>query len=61
MVEHVDSYVYLGINLDAEMSLRLFASHLYNRIKKFLLCQKLGGILTARPQVLCINRLYCLF
>ena len=32
-VEHVDSYVYLGISLDAEMSLCLFASHLYNRIQ----------------------------
>ena len=30
-IGHVDSYVYLGVNLDAEMSLRLFATHLYNR------------------------------
>ena len=33
IIGHVESYVYLGINLDAEMSLNLFASHLYNRIQ----------------------------
>ena len=32
-IEQVDSYVYLGINLDAGMSLNLFASHLYNRVQ----------------------------
>ena len=38
-IGHVDSYVYVGINLDAGMSLNLFASHLYNRthIKIFTL------------------------
>ena len=30
---HVNSYVYLGIYLDAEMSLGLYAAHLYNRIQ----------------------------
>ena len=32
-IEHVNSYVYLGMNLDAGMSLNLFALHLYNRIQ----------------------------
>ena len=32
-IEHVNSYVYLGINLDDSMSLTLFAQHLYNRIQ----------------------------
>ena len=32
-IEYVDSYVYLGIHLDAGMSLNLFASHLYNRVQ----------------------------
>ena len=32
-IGHVDSYIYLGIHLDAGMSLSLFASHLYNRIQ----------------------------
>ena len=42
MIGHVDSYVYLGINLDAGMSLSLFASHLYNRIQiKLLTLSKL--------------------
>ena len=30
---HINSYVYLGIPLDAEMSLGLYAAHLYNRIQ----------------------------
>ena len=33
MIGHVNSYVYLGIYLDAGMSLAMFASHLYNRIQ----------------------------
>ena len=33
VIEHVYSYVYLGIVLDAEMSLNSFTSHLYNRIQ----------------------------
>ena len=33
VIEHVYSYVYLGIILDAEMSLSSFATHLYNRIQ----------------------------
>ena len=33
IIGHVDSYVYLGIHLDAGMSLNLYASHLYNRIQ----------------------------
>ena len=30
---HITSYVNLGIHLDAEMSLSLYAAHLYNRIQ----------------------------
>ena len=33
IIGHVDSYVYLGIHLDAGMSLNLYASHLYNKIQ----------------------------
>ena len=33
VIEHVHSYVYLGIILDAEMSLSSFVTHLYNRIQ----------------------------
>ena len=32
-IQHVNSYVYLGILLDADMSLNLFAQHLYNRVQ----------------------------
>ena len=33
LVEQIDSYVYLGISLDAEISMNLFASVLYNKIQ----------------------------
>ena len=33
VIEHVHLYVYLGIILDAEMSLSTYATHLYNRIQ----------------------------
>ena len=33
IIEQVHSYVYLGISLDAEMSMKIFATNLYNRIQ----------------------------
>ena len=33
IIGHVNSYVYLGITLDAAMSMNLYATHLYNRIQ----------------------------
>ena len=42
-IEHVNACVYLGINLDASMSLTLFPQHLYNRVQiKSSHCLKLG-------------------
>ena len=36
IIEQVCSYVYLGVTLDAEMSLNSFVSHMYNRIQSKL-------------------------
>ena len=33
VIEHVYSYVYLGVTLDAEMSLNSYVTHLYNRVQ----------------------------
>ena len=33
LIGHVYSYVYLGIYLDAEMPMDLFATHLFNRVQ----------------------------
>ena len=62
-IEHVNSYVYLGIILDAGMSLNLFALHLYDRIqiKVFSHCLKFGNLLIGLWQIFFINKLFYQF
>ena len=43
IIEQVCSYVYLGVTLDAEMSMNSFVSHMYNRIQsKLFTLMKIG-------------------